>query len=184
MSFLPSTPEDEADGTLAEAYARVRDARGHVANLWKAQGHHPDALRAHLDLYTALMHQEGALGRRERELIGLVVSHANRSPYGQAHHADAFSRYSHEPGLVGLLAADPARAPLKGRERAIADYATKLTNTPSAVDDKDVEQLREAGLEDTEIAEVALIAAYVNFANRVAAGLGVSHEDVAGDYKY
>jgi len=72
--------------------------------------------------------------------------------------------------------AEPDRAPLDGADRAIVDYALRLTRDPKGMRREDVEGLRAAGLTDAEIFEVALLTAYYNYTNRVAEGLGVEPE--------
>lgn len=53
------------------------------------------------------------------------------------------------------------------------EFARKLTNSPGDMRKADVEKLREAGLNDAAIVELASVAAYFNFINRIALGLGV-----------
>ena len=62
------------------------------------------------------------------------------------------------------------------RERALLRYALKLTNTPGDMAPSDVEQLREAGLDDGEILETAHVVGYYAYANRIADGLGIAVE--------
>ncbi len=184
MTFIPEVSESDASGALKDAYAKVVTERGAVANMWRAQSLHPDALAANLDLYLALDFGHGRLSRREREMIGLVVSSLNKCHYTATHHADALGRYVTEPGLVPLLAADYHKAPLKGRERAILDYAAKLTERPSEITAEDIETLHIAGVSDEEVLDTALLTSYFNMATRVALGLGVSPEDADKAYKY
>ncbi len=56
------------------------------------------------------------------------------------------------------------------------DYVAKLTETPSAVVEADVQALRRAGFSDRAILDVAQITAYFAFVTRLADGLGVSLE--------
>ncbi len=67
-------------------------------------------------------------------------------------------------------------APLSPRERAILEYAVKLTATPSAMSEQDVMALRAVGLSDGEILDVCQVTAYYNYVNRLADGLGVELE--------
>lgn len=60
---------------------------------------------------------------------------------------------------------------------AILLYAQKLTLSPSEIVESDVDALRIAGLEDEEILDVCQTAAYYNYVNRLADGLGVELED-------
>jgi len=80
------------------------------------------------------------------------------------------------------LKEDYTHATLKAMDRAILDYAVKLTRTPSQVTLADVEALREAGLRDRAILDVAQVTAYFNFVNRLANGLGVKLEDYWTDH--
>ncbi|MCL7454689.1 MAG: peroxidase-related enzyme [Anaerolineae bacterium] len=92
------------------------------------------------------------------------------------HHGEALRRLIKDESLVLQLKADYTRATLKAVDRAIVDYAVKLTRTPGRVTPADVEALREAGLRDRAILDVAQVTAYFNFVNRLAQGLGVSLE--------
>ncbi len=56
------------------------------------------------------------------------------------------------------------------------DYVLKLTREPWAMRSGDVEALRGAGFEDTAILDIAQVAAYFGFVNRLADGLGVELE--------
>jgi uncharacterized peroxidase-related enzyme len=74
------------------------------------------------------------------------------------------------------LAADPDGAPLPPADRALVDYALKLTRTPAAMSRDDVEALRGHGFDDRAILQATLIAAFFNYVNRVADALGVGRE--------
>lgn len=76
---------------------------------------------------------------------------------------------------------DYTRAGLGHRERAILDYAVKLTLTPSQMEPEDVERLRDAGLTDGEILDVCQVTSYYNYVNRMADGLGVELEERWGE---
>ena len=56
------------------------------------------------------------------------------------------------------------------------EYVEKLTRTPAAIKQDDIDALRRAGLSDTAILEVCEIAAYFAYINRVADGLGIDLE--------
>ena len=85
---------------------------------------------------------------------------------------------SGDQALVDALKDDPAKARLEARQRALVDYALKLTREPWSVTIEDVEQLRRAGLDDTEILDTCQVTAYFAFVNRLAQGLGVELETV------
>lgn len=83
--------------------------------------------------------------------------------------------------LVDGLAGDYRQAPLSVADRAMLDYAVKLTLEPWNMARADVEALRQAGFEDTAILDINQVTGYFAFVNRLADGLGVELEpQVAG----
>ena len=78
--------------------------------------------------------------------------------------------------LVAILEQDYRRAPLDPALRALLDYAVKLTLLPASCGQADVDGLRAHAWTDAQISNAAMVAAYFNFINRVAEGLGVAHE--------
>jgi uncharacterized peroxidase-related enzyme len=78
--------------------------------------------------------------------------------------------------LVRSVSQDPGSAALNGRQRALVDFAIKLTESPHAVEEADIGRLREQGFADRAIHDVAAIIGYFNLVNRIASGLGVELE--------
>lgn len=68
-------------------------------------------------------------------------------------------------------------ADLLPADRAMLDYAQKLTLTPKDVTEADVEVLRVQGFDDRAIHDICAITAYFAFVNRMADGLGLELED-------
>ncbi len=78
--------------------------------------------------------------------------------------------------MITALGSDYRAAPLSPRERAILDYAIKLTLEPAAMSVEDVERLRAVGLDDGGIHDVAQVTGFFNLYNRLADGLGIDPE--------
>ena len=78
--------------------------------------------------------------------------------------------------MVEALKKDPDGAALEPGERAIVDWALKLTRTPWDMTGEDLMPLRDAGLDDRAILDLAMIVAYYGYVNRLADGLGVALE--------
>lgn len=78
---------------------------------------------------------------------------------------------------VNTLKQDWRQAELSGRERAICEYAEKLTRVPAAMEATDLDPLREQGLDDAGLLDLAQVIGYFNYINRVADALGVPPED-------
>jgi uncharacterized peroxidase-related enzyme len=185
MTWIREVGESEAGGELSEVYANVRSARGKLSNIMRVQSLSPRAMKAHLELYMALLFDRSGLSRAERELLAVVVSAANRCGYCVTHHAAALRVYWKDDAKVELVMEDFRSVELPPRERAILDYAALLTREPAAVEERHVAAMRNAGLTDEEILNVNLITGYFNFVNRIAEGLGVEFTaEEAGGYRY
>ena len=182
MPHIREILPDDATGALSEIYRRIAGERGKVANIMTVQSLNPAAMTAHLDLYLALMFGASGLSRPEREMIAVVVSAANRCDYCVNHHAEPLRRYLRDDERLDAIIRNWRTADLNDRERAMLGYAEWLTLDSAAVTDEDVDGLRAAGLSDEDVLNVAMIAAYFNFVNRIANGLGVEFnpEEIQG----
>lgn len=93
------------------------------------------------------------------------------------HHGAGLLRASKRPDLVNSIKAGEIPAELSNRDKAIIEYSIRLTRNPSSVSATDVAALRDHGFSDRAILEINLVAAYMNFVNRVALGMGVEPEE-------
>jgi uncharacterized peroxidase-related enzyme len=75
--------------------------------------------------------------------------------------------------LVKHLKTDPANAPLEPQDKAMIDFALKLTREPSSVNQQNVELLRQQGFSEEQVVDIVLITCTFNFMDRLADGLGV-----------
>lgn len=78
--------------------------------------------------------------------------------------------------LVNALISDYRSVELSGADRAMLDYAVKLTEQPSQMTANDVAVLRGHGFDDRGVHDICAITAYYAFVNRIADGLGVELE--------
>ena len=62
-------------------------------------------------------------------------------------------------------------------DRALCDYACKLTRTPAAITRADIDAMRAVGLDDRAINDAAQVISFFNSINRIADGLGVDLEE-------
>jgi len=78
--------------------------------------------------------------------------------------------------LLAALETDDAAAPVDAADRAMLEYAEKLTLRPAEVSRADADALRAAGFDDRAIHDICAVTAYFAFVNRIADGLGVELE--------
>lgn len=119
----------------------------------------------------------GSLPQIERTLIATIVSSTNRCVACLTAHGHTLGELMGDHARAKRIGINYRHAPLSARERAIADYAVKLTKTPAEVDHVDVDALRAVGLSDQEIYQVAEITAMFNFTNRIVSGVGLRVDD-------
>jgi len=81
MAWIRMIGKQDAEGSLAELYERVAPGDEPLDNVLAIHSLHPDSLEDHFRLYKTLMYGKGPLGRREREVIAVAVSAANRCHY-------------------------------------------------------------------------------------------------------
>ena len=75
------------------------------------------------------------------------------------------------------MISDWRAAELNPADRAMLEYAVKLTLEPWNMVESDVIALREAGFSDAAILDVNQVTGYYAFVNRLADGLGVELEE-------
>jgi len=141
---------------------------GFLPNVLAAYSFDPRKLRAFVDMYNDLMLEDSRLSKLEREMIAVVVSAANRCYYCLTAHGQAVRQMSGDPSLGELLVMNYRVARLTKRQRAMLDFAHKLTVAPAETGAADRRQLRRAGFSDRDVWDITAVAAFFNMTNRVA----------------
>ena len=142
---------------------------GFVPNVLLAFAHDMAKLDAFSAYYNDLMLAPSGLSKLEREMISVAVSSENKCFYCLVAHGEAVRRLSGDPALGEMIAMNYRAADLPPRQRAMLDFAVKMTKEPWAIEEEDRAKLREAGFSDRDIWDIAATAAFFNMSNRVAA---------------
>ena len=98
-----------------------------------------------------------------------------------SHHGAGLRKLTNDGALVEQLKADYRQATISAAERAMLDYAVRLTLEPWAMVEADVIALRMAGFSDSAIRDSNQVTGYFAYVNRLADGLGVPLEDFWGE---
>ncbi len=145
---------------------------GFVPNVLRVYALRPRHLELWNAFYEELMRGESALSKAQREMIAVVVSATNRCHYCIVAHSAALRKLNGDPVLVEQLRTNYRYARVDPAERAMLDFAVKLTEQSHRCTEDDVAALREAGWADEDIMDIAEVTAMFNFTNRLASGLG------------
>ncbi len=165
-----------SDGTKAY-FAKAREKLGMLPNVLAAYAFDEKKLRAFSDMYNDLMLGDSELSKLEREMIAVAVSSINHCYYCLASHGAAVRQLSGDPQLGEAMVMNYRAADLTPKQRAMLDFAVKLTETPAKIDDADRDALRKAGFSDRGIWDIGSTAAFFNMSNRVAAATDMRPND-------
>jgi uncharacterized peroxidase-related enzyme len=153
---------------MAAYFRKCEEKLGFVPNVLKAYAFDMPKLEAFVAMYNDLMLAPSGLSKLEREMIAVAVSAVNRCYYCLTAHGAAVRALSDDPVLGELMAMNYRAARLSPRERAMLDFAVKLTAEPWAIEEGDREALRKVGFSARDIWDIAAVAGFFNMSNRVA----------------
>jgi uncharacterized peroxidase-related enzyme len=161
-------PAAKLSPAMAAYFKKCQDKLGFVPNVLLAYAFDNTKLETFAAMYNDLMLGESGLSKLEREMIAVAVSSQNRCYYCLTAHGAAVRQYSGNPLLGEQLVMNYRVARLDRRQRAMLDFAVKLTSQPGAVEEGDRERLRRAGFTDRDIWDISAVVGFFNMSNRVA----------------
>jgi uncharacterized peroxidase-related enzyme len=177
--WLSWLEEDEATGELADVYAWAEEHFGWVPPAVKIFSVRPEVAVAQNGLRRVLLGDASSLGARRSDLIGAAVSGINRCQYcGTAHSGLLRLRAELDADDAVLAYRDWRALELSAADRAMLEFAEKLTLTPAQMTADDIAELRANGFTDENVFDIVVLTAYRNFMNRVNDGLGVPTADL------
>ncbi|MCA3253300.1 MAG: peroxidase-related enzyme [Pseudomonadota bacterium] len=161
---LEDLPEDMRERILA-----VQERAGFVPNVFLALAHRPAEWRAFMAYHDALLLKEtGTLTKGEREMIIVVTSAANQCLYCVVAHGAILRIYEKKPLLADQIAVNYRKADITPRQRAMLDFAFKVTTASHLVDESDFAALRAHGFDDEDAWDIGAISAFFGLSNRMA----------------
>jgi uncharacterized peroxidase-related enzyme len=169
---VPVTALNLSPGKLSPAmtayFKKCQDKLGFVPNVLLAYAFDNAKLESFVAFYNDLMLGDSGLSKLEREMIAVAVSSQNRCYYCLTAHGATVRQYSGNPLLGEQIVMNYRVARLNRRQRAMLDFAVKLTASPWSVEEADRERLRRAGFSDRDIWDISSVAGFFNMSNRVA----------------
>lgn len=170
---LPLPDPDTLDDDVKKYFGICEEKLGMVPYVLRAYTGNQDKFRNFSRFYNTLMLDEETCGlsKLEREMIAVVVSSANRCYYCLVAHGQAVRQLSGDPQLGEMMVMNYRVAELDKRQRAMLDFAWKLTRTPREIGDDDRQGLRDVGLSDADIFDICDTASFFNYTNRMAHAL-------------
>tara|TARA_R110001583_G_scaffold46839_1_gene146732 strand:- start:1766 stop:2392 length:627 start_codon:yes stop_codon:yes gene_type:complete len=168
---LNTPSHEQLDDSMQRYFGKCQEKLGMVPNVLQAYSHNPRQLETFANFYNCLMFGESGLTPLEREMIAVVVSSLNHCFYCLTAHGSAVRQYSGDPILGEQLVMNYRAAELEPRQRAMLDFADKLSRQPDRIIEADRQALRDAGFSDADIWDIANICGFYNMTNRVASAV-------------
>ena len=146
----------------------VQEKAGFVPNVFLAFAHRPAEFRAFFAYHDALLLRESGLSKGDKEMIIVATSGINRCLYCVVAHGALLRVYEKNPLVADQVAVNHRKADITPRQRAMLDFAVKVTSESHLVGDADFAALREHGFSDDDAWDIAGIAALFGLSNRIA----------------
>jgi len=157
--FIATPPADPADPARAHAYRAATEQFGFLPNWALAFGQRPDVLAAWQQLNVVI---RNGMDRRRYELATIAAAQRLRSTYCVMAHTWMFANRLRlvSPDELGSILHDRQNASaLSDVDRAVMDFAERVADEPSEIREQDVLHLRDLGLSDADVLDIALAAA-------------------------
>jgi uncharacterized peroxidase-related enzyme len=165
---IPLPTRAELPEDIQKFFAKCDQKLGLLPNVLAAYSHDVEQLRTFSRFYNTLMFGPSGLSELEREMIAVAVSSTNQCFYCQVAHGASVREYSGDPKLGELMVMNYRAAELSPRQRAMLDFAVKMTTASYTIGEADRQQLRDAGFGEKDIWDIANVAGFYNMTNRVA----------------
>src|SRR5580698_1406669 len=146
---------------IREKILAVQEKAGFVPNVFLTLAHRPAEWRAFFAYHDALMLKENSgLTKGDREMIVVAVSGRNHCIYCVVAHGAILRIYEKKPLVADQVATNHLKADITPRQRAMCDFAVKITEESYRVGDEDFAALRTHGFTDEDIWDIGAIAAF------------------------
>ena len=169
---LGTLPDDIRARILA-----VQEKSGFVPNVFLTLACRPDEFRAFFAYHDALMDKDGGLSKTEREMIVVATSAANQCHYCVIAHGAILRIRAKNPQIADQIAVNYRKADITPRQRAMLDFAMKVSTASQTMAEQDFTDIRAHGFSDDDVWDITAIAAFFALSNRMANVTGMRPND-------
>ena len=160
---INSLPEDIRERILA-----VQEKAGFIPNVFLAFAHRPNEFRAFFAYHDALMEKDSGLSKGEREMIVVATSGINQCTYCVVAHGAILRIREKNARVADELASNYRTANISARQKAMLDFAVKVSLQAYEIDEGDYDILHSHGFSDEDIWDIGAVSAFFALSNRMA----------------
>jgi uncharacterized peroxidase-related enzyme len=168
ISRFPAPKLSDLPHDVAARIKEVHENAGFVPNVFLVLAHRPEEFRAFSAYHDALMDKPGNVTKAEREMIVVATSNASECQYCVIAHGAILRVRAKNPRIADQIAINYRKADIDERQKAMLDFAMKVSARAYEVGDSDMETLASHGFSDDDIWDIAAISAFFGMSNRLA----------------
>lgn len=177
ISRFPIPKLDELPDDIRDRLLAVQEKSGFIPNVFLVLAHRPEEFRAFFAFHDALMEKEGGLTKAEREMIVVATSNANQCQYCVVAHGAILRIRAKNPLIADQVAVNYRKADITPRQKAMLDFAMKVSREAGNIEEADFAALREHGFSDEDAWDIGAVAAFFALSNRMANLTGMRPND-------
>jgi uncharacterized peroxidase-related enzyme len=168
ISRFPVPAFEDLEKDIQQRITEVQEKAGFVPNVFLTLARRPAEFRAFFAYHDALMEKETpGLDMAEREMIVVATSARNQCQYCVIAHGAILRIRARNPYIADQLATNYRKADISDRQKAMLDYALKVSREAETVNDLDYQRLNEFGFDDEDIWDIGAISAFFGLSNRI-----------------
>ena len=168
VSRFPVPALDDLPDDIRARIAAVQEKSGFIPNVFLTLAHRPDEFRAFMAYHDALMDKPGNLTKAEREMIVVATSAVNQCQYCVIAHGAILRIRAKDPLIADQVATNYRKADITVRQKAMLDFAMKVSQSAHLVGEADFDTLKSHGFTEEDVWDIAAISAFFGMSNRIA----------------
>ncbi|MFL2855445.1 MAG: peroxidase-related enzyme [Pseudohongiellaceae bacterium] len=177
ISRFPIPDINELPDDLKERVLAVQEKAGFIPNIFLALAHRPDEFRAFFSYHDALMEGESGLSKAEREMIVVATSGLNQCIYCVVAHGAILRIREKNQLIADQVATNYQKADINDRQKAMLDFAVKVSQKSYEVGENDIKALLHQGFSEEDVWDIGSISALFALSNRIANMAGIRPND-------
>ncbi|KER73167.1 alkylhydroperoxidase [Burkholderia cepacia] len=168
ISRFPVPALDDLPEDIRERIEAVQEKSGFIPNVFLTLAHRPDEFRAFMAYHDALMDKPGNLSKAEREMIVVATSSVNQCQYCVIAHGAILRIRAKDPLIADQVATNYRKADITARQKAMLDFAMKVSQAAHLVGEADFDMLKSHGFVEEDVWDIMAISAFFGMSNRIA----------------
>ena len=168
ISRFPIVEYAHLPADIQQRFTEVQEKAGFIPNIFLTLARRPEEFRAFFAYHDTLMEKAtDGLNMAEREMIVVATSARNQCQYCVIAHGAILRIRAKNPQIADQLAANYRKADISERQRAMLDFALKVSQQAETIDDADYQLLNGFGFDDEDIWDIGAISAFFGLSNRI-----------------